>query len=149
MTVPYVTQFYLDVTSVAAAVTFSAPIGPMPFAGTVTLVQVSPAQTQTADTAGAATLRSYCLYNRGGAPGTGTTSLARGHITSLIASQTAFGSTSGGLTDNIASTLVLTTSAALLTVAAGDILEWESSTFSGGTGLRDVGGRVVVTLSRI
>ncbi len=149
MTVPFVTQFTLDVSSISAGAVMSAPIGPMPFAGVVTMVQYVPAQTQSADTAVAATLRSYCLYNRLGAPGTGTTSLARGHITSLIASQTCFGSTTGGLTDNIASTLVLTTSTAMLTCAQGDVLEWESSTFSGGTGLRDVGGRVVITYSRI
>ena len=147
MTVPFVTKITLDVTSMSAGAVMSAPIGPMPFAGVVTLVQYVPAQSQTADTAVAATLRAYCLYNRGPA-GAGTTSLARAHITSLIASQTAFGSTSGGLTDGIASSIPLTTTA-LLTVAAGDILEWESSTFSGGTGLRDVGGRVIVTLSRI
>ncbi len=138
----------MDVTSLAATIDLSAPFNPAPWAAQVTLVQYVPAQTQTSDTAVAQTLRTYTLFNRGGAPGTGTTAIARGAITSASAAITAFGtSTSAGLTDNIASSLPLTTTA-LLTLAAGDVLEWESL-HSGGTGLRDVGGRVVVTLSRI
>lgn len=147
MTVPLVKQATLDVTSLAATVDFSAPILRAPYACVVTLVEFIPAQTQTSDTAVAATVRTYCLYNRT-ATGAGTTQLAKGALTSLSASITAFGtSTSAGLTDGIASTLPLTTTP-LLTLASGDVLEWESS-HSGATGLRDVGGRVVVTYSRI
>lgn len=147
MTVPYVTNFTLDVTSLAATVDYSAPIGPMPFAAIITAVQFVPAQTQTADSAVAATVRSYSLYNRGSS-GASTTTVVRGALTSVSASITAFGtSTSAGLTDGIASTLP-SISTAFMTVAAGDMLEWETS-HSGATGLRDVGGRVIVTLSRI
>lgn len=133
----------MDVTSLAATVDLSAPFNPAPFAAQVTLVEFVPALAQTQDTAVAATLRTYVLYNKG-AVGTGTTAIATGRLTSVAASQNAFGT---GLIADQVSTLPLTTTA-LRTVAAGDILMWESS-HSGGTGLRDVGGRVVVTLSRI
>lgn len=143
MTVPLTRQFTFDQTSLAATTDVSGPMFRAPWAGQVTLVEFIPAQTQAADTAVAATLRTYTLYNRGAA-GTGTTALAKGALTSLVASQTAFGT---GFLDGVASSIPLTTTA-LLTVASGDIIEWESS-HSGGTGLRDVGGKVVVTLSRI
>lgn len=143
MTVPYVHRMVMDVTSVAAGVQISKCFEPAPFAAQVTLVQFVPNLTQAHATAVAATLRTYVLYNRGGA-GAGTTQLANGRITSPAASQNAFGT---GLLGDQVSTLPLTTTA-LLTLAAGDVLEWESSE-SGGTGLRDVGGRVIVTLSRI
>ena len=147
MSVPLTRILTMDVTSLAASADWSAPFTPMPFAAVVTLVQFLPAQTQTADSAVANTVRAYTLYNRGG-NGAGTTKLASGQLTSVSASITAFGtSTAAGLTDNIASSLPLTTTA-LLTLAAGDILEWESS-HSGSTGLRDVGGRVLVYCSRI
>lgn len=144
MTIPYVVRLEMDVTSLAATADFSAPAARAPFAAQVTLVEFIPAASQAAATAVAATVRTYTLYNRGAA-GTGTTAIAKGALTSLSASQTAFGTT--GLIDNVASTIPLTTTA-LLTVAAGDILEWESS-HSGATGAVDVGGKVVITLSRI
>ncbi len=144
MTAPLVRTLVKDISSLAALTNMSMPFEPAPFAAAVTLVQFVPAQSQAHATAVAETLRTYQLINRGAA-GTGTTVLANGRITSPAASQNAFGT---GLIDNVASTLPLTTSIALLTIAAGDILEWESSV-SGGTGLRDVGGRVVVTLSRV
>lgn len=143
MTVPWVTKLTMDVTSVAAGVNISKCFEPAPFAAQVTLVQFVPNQSQAHATAVAQTLRTYVLYNRGLA-GAGTTAVANGRITSPAASQNAFNT---GLEANIASSLVLTTTA-LLTLASGDVLEWESSE-SGATGLRDVGGRVVVTLSRI
>lgn len=147
MTVPYVAKYQMDQTSLGATVDVSMPMFVAPFAAQVTLVQYVPAQTQTSDTAVASTVRTYSLYNRLGT-GAGTTRLACGAITSASASITAFGtSTSAGLTDNIASSIPLTTTA-LLTLAAGDVIEWESS-HSGATGLRDVGGTVIVTLSRI
>lgn len=143
MTVPWVTKLTMDVTSVAAGVNISKCFEPAPFDGQVTLVQFVPNLSQAHATAVAATLRTYVLYNRG-LDGAGTTALANGRITSPAASQNAFNT---GLEANIASTLPLTTTT-LLTITQGAILEWESSE-SGGTGLRDVGGRVVVTLSRI
>lgn len=143
MTLPWQTKLIMDVTSVAAGINISKVFEPAPFAATVTKVEFVPNLSQAHATAVAATLRTYVLYNRG-TDGAGTTAVANGRITSVAASQNAFNT---GLEANRASTLVLTTTA-LLTLAAGDVLEWESSE-SGGTGLRDVGGRVVVTLSRI
>lgn len=143
MTVPFVHRMEFDITSLISGADFSAPMGRAPFAAQVTLVEFIPANAVLASTNVANTVRTFTLYNRGAA-GTGTTALAKGALTSVSASQTAFGT---GLIDNVASTLPLTTTA-LLTVAAGDILEWESS-HSGSTGGIDPGGRVVVTLSRI
>lgn len=144
MTSPLVRTLVMDITSVAAGVQISKCFEPAPFAGVVSLVQFVPNLSQAHATAVAATLRTYVLYNRGAA-GAGTTALASGRITSPAASQNAFNT---GLEGNIPSTVPLTASSALLTIAAGDVLEWESSE-SGGTGLRDVGGRVIVTLSRV
>lgn len=143
MTVPFVHRIEANISSLAALSNFSIPVGRAPFAATVTLVEYIPAQSQAHATAVAETLRTYVLYNRK-TDGSGTTALANGRITSPAASQNAFGT--GLLADQV-STLPLTTTP-LLTLAAGDVLEWESSV-SGGTGLRDVGGRVIVTLSRI
>lgn len=147
MSVPLTRQMTMDITSLAASADFSAAFHAMPYAAQITLVQYVPDQTQTDDTGVANTGRTYALYNRQAA-NTGTTSLCRAFMTSASASIVGFGtSTSAGLTQNIASSLPLTTTA-LLTVAAGDILVWESSHI-GSTGLRDVGGRVVVSFSRI
>lgn len=133
----------MDVTSLISGADFSAPVGRVPFAAQVTLVEYIPANAVLASTNVANTVRTFTLYNRGAA-GAGTTALAKGALTSLSASQTAFAT---GLVDNVASTLPLTTTA-LLTVAAGDILEWETS-HSGSTGGIDPGGKVIVTLARI
>lgn len=143
MTAPLVRTLVKDMTSLAALSNMSMPFEPVPFACVVTLVQFVPAQTQAHATAVAETLRTYSLYNRK-TDGAGTTMLASGRITSVAASQNAFGT---GLLAEQVSTLPLTTTP-LLTLAAGDVLDWESSV-SGATGLRDVGGRVIVTLSRI
>lgn len=149
MTTPLIRTMEMDVTSLAASADFSAPVGVVPFAAVVTSVQFVPAATQITATAVAATVRTYTLYNRlGGSTaitGTGTVVIARGALTSLSASNTAFGT---GLIDNVASTLPLNATTTSLTVAAGDILEWESS-HSGATGAVDVGGKVIITLSRI
>ena len=133
----------MDVTSLISGANFSCPIGRAPFAGRVTLVEYIPANAVLASTNVANTVRTFTLYNRK-TDGAGTTALARGALTSAAASQTAFGT---GLQDNVASTLPLTTTA-LLTFAAGDVLEWESS-FSGSTGGIDPGGRAIVTYARI
>lgn len=144
MTVPFVYRMEMDVTSLAGSADFSAPVGRAPFAATVSLIEYVPANTQAAATNVAATVRTFVCYNRGQGAGTGTTAMGKGALTSLSASQTAFGT---GLLANVASTLPLTTTA-LLTVAAGDIIGWESS-HSGATGGVDPGGKVIVTLSRI
>jgi hypothetical protein len=144
LTSPFVRVIEANISSLAAATNFSMPVGRVPFAAVVSLVEFIPAQSQAHATAVAETLRTYQLINRG-TDGAGTTVLASGRITSPAASQNAFGT--GLLADQV-STLPLTTSTALLTLPAGAVLEWESSV-SGGTGLRDVGGRVMVTLARI
>ena len=147
MSVPLTRQFTLDVTSLAGGSDFSCVLTRAPYAGVVTLIEYIPDQTQTDDSGVANTGRNYSLYNRNAA-GTGTTVLGRCIMTSASASIVGFGtSTSAGLTALIASTLPLTTTA-LLTVAAGEFLVWESS-HVGSTGLRDVGGKVVVSYSRI
>ncbi len=143
MTVPFVYRMEMDVTSLISGADYSAPVGRAPFAAQVTLVEYIPANAVLAATNVANTVRTFTLYNRGAA-GAGTTVLAKGALTSVSASQTAFGT---GLIGEVASTLPLTTTA-LLTVASGDILEWETS-HSGSTGGIDPGGKVVVTLSRI
>lgn len=153
MTVPFVTKLQMDITSLAATVDFSACFQPVPFAAQVTLVQYVPDQTQldiTADTLSA--IRFFSLKNLGQAGTTsaaGTTKLANALMVSTSASITAFGtSTSAGLHQGNASSIPLTATTAFLTLAAGDILQWESS-HSGATGVRDPGGRVIVTLSRV
>lgn len=147
MSTPLIRYLEMDITSLAASADFSAPMGRAPFAAVVTAVEFVPANTQAAATAVAATVRTYTLYNRGSGStsGTGAVVIARGALTSLSASQTAFAT---GLLDNVASTLPLNATTTSLTVAAGDILEWESS-HSGATGAVDVGGKVIVTLSRV
>ncbi len=143
MTTPLIRTMELDVTSLISGADFSTPVGIVPFAAQITLVQFVPASAVLASTNVANTVRTFTLYNRLGT-GAGTTAVAKGALTSVSASQTAFGT---GLIDNLASTIPLTTTA-LLTVALGDVLEWESS-HSGSTGGIDPGGRVIVTLSRI
>lgn len=148
MTVPLVRTFQAAFTSQISGNDFSNPVVVVPFAATVTLVQYVPAAAVLASTNVANTARTWTLYNRGGsasASGSAAVILARGALTSLSASQTAF---STGLIDNVASSLPLNSVTASLTVAAGDILEWESS-HSGSTGGIDPGGLVYVTLSRI
>lgn len=143
MTIPFVQRLEMDVTSLISGADFSSPVGRAPFAAQVTLVEYIPANAVLASTNVANTVRTFTLYNKGAA-GAGTTVLAKGALTSVSASQTAFAT---GLLANVASTLPLTTTA-LLTVAAGDILEWETS-HSGSTGGIDPGGKVIITLSRI
>lgn len=135
MTVPFVRQATLDVTSLTTSMNLVAPAAEAPFAGTVTAVRYIPAATKAGGIA--ANHRLLSLYNRGAA-GTGTTRVATLDLTSANAN--------GTLTDNVASSLSLTTSTALLAVAAGDVLEWESSMSA--TGMDDPGGRVVISFSR-
>lgn len=135
MTVPLVRQISLDVTSLTTAMNLSAVAAVAPFAGTITAVQYVPSGAQAGGVA--ANHRMLSLYNRGAA-GTGTTKVATLDLTSANAN--------GSLADNVAASLSLTTSTALLAVAAGDVLEWESSMSA--TGMNDPGGRVVISFSR-
>lgn len=129
----------------------SYPFQPVPFAATVTQVQYVPAATLASSAATASGFRVFSLFNRLGSAsiGTGVVLLARNHLTSL---STTLGNTVGqfgtGLLDNVASTVQLNSVTTSLTVAAGDILEWETL-HSATSGVGDPGGMVVVTLSRI
>lgn len=131
---------------------FSAPALVVPWAAVVALVQFVPAQSHASASATASGWRQYSVYNKGGsasASGTATALIARGALTSL---STTLGNTAGqfatGLLADVASSLLLNTVTTTLTVAAGDVLMWESS-HSGTSGVQDVGGRVQITLSRI
>lgn len=151
MTVPFIQTYGLAQTSMGTASDFSAPALIAPYAATVTLVQFVPAQSHASASATASGWRQYSLYNRQGSAssGTGAIVLARSALTSLA---TTFSGSVGqfgtGLLANVASSLQLNTVSASLTVAAGDVLVWESS-HSGTSGVQDVGGVVFVTLSRI
>lgn len=151
MTVPYITQLNVPVSSMGTGSDMSVPFQPVPFAAVVTLVQYVPAQTLASSAATASGFRQFTLFNRLGSAsiGTGAVILARAHLTSL---STTLGNTVGqfgtGLLDNVASTVQLNSVTTSLTVAAGDILEWETL-HSATSGVGDPGGMVVVTLSRI
>ncbi len=151
MTVPLTRAFTFDVTSLANSTPYSAPALVVPWAAQVVNVQYVPAATMASATATANTQRHFTLTNKGGsssASGTATGVIAAAALTSL---STTLGGTRGqfgtGLLGDVASTLSLNTVTTSLTVAAGDILMWESS--HSATGVTDVGGRVVITLSRI
>lgn len=141
----------VQVTSMGTGTDVSIPFQPAPYAAVVTQVQYVPAATLASSAATASGFRVFSLLNRLGSAsiGTGAVVLARNHLTSL---STTLGNTVGqfgtGLLDNVASTVQLNSVTTSLTVAAGDILEWESL-HSATSGVGDPGGMVVVTLSRI
>lgn len=136
MTVPWVQKATLDVTSLTTSMNLSAVALVAPYAATISAVQYVPNGTQAGGIA--ANHRLLSLYNRGAA-GTGTTRVATLDLTSGVAG--------GTLTDNVPSSLTLTATTSFLTVAAGDVLEWESSMSA--TGMLDPGGRVIVTFNRV
>lgn len=136
MTAPLIkNDLQLDVTSLTTAMDYSAVVGRAPYACVVTAVEYIPNGTQ-AGGATVANARALGLVNRGGGAGTGTTTIAAMSMTT----------TGTSLTDNVPASLSLTTTP-LLTLAAGDVLEWNSAKLT--TGLNDPGGKVVVTYSRI
>lgn len=137
MTVPLVRQFVLDVTSQATAADVSAVAALVPFACVVTSVQYIPNATQAGGAI--ANSRILTLYNRGSGAGTGTTVVAQQAMTS--------GAAAGTLTDNVPAAIALSATTTFLTLAASDVLEWE--TLHRTTGLPDPGGRVVITYSRV
>lgn len=134
MTVPLVQSFFYDNSSQVTAADYSAIMGVAPFAAVVTAIQYIPNATASAPSS-VANSRIYTVYNRGSGAATGTTSVGVLALTTTV-----------GLTDNVPASFTLTT-AALLTMAAGDVLEFE--TLHRTTGMLDPGGRVVVTYSRI
>lgn len=101
------------------------------FQGTVTGVTYVPSA---AITGAATNNRTVALVNKGAA-GSGSTS---------IASLTFASGTNASA--NVETAVTLSGTAANLNVAAGDVLQWQST--ANGTGLADPGGLVRVTISR-
>lgn len=135
MTIPFSQRFTLDVSSAATSSNVNAICaGPMTYAGSVTAIRYVPNATQ----AGGIDVnhRMLRLFNRSTA-GTGTVSMGVLDLTSANAN--------GTLTDNVPSSLSLSTSAALR-FTVGDVLEWQSSMSA--TGMNDPGGRVVIDTTR-
>lgn len=137
MTVPLVRQFTLDVTSQVTATDVSMCAGIAPFACVVTAVQYIPNGSQAGGAI--ANSRLLTLFNRGQGAATGTTVVAQQALTS--------GAAAGTLTDNLPATIALSGTTTFLTLAASDVLEWESLHRT--NGLPDPGGRIVITYSRI
>lgn len=103
----------------------------VPFAATVTAVEYIPVATIT----GAATNnRAVAVVNKGG-NGAGTTTIASKTYASGV-----------NATAAVSDTVTLSATPANLVVAAGDVLQWQST--ANGTGLADPGGLVRVSLSR-
>ena len=138
MTAPRVSTIEFNVTSLGTSNSLSMAVGMMPYAATITSVVYIPSATQAGGVA--ANGRMMSLFNRAGlaSSGTGAVTLATLLLTS--------GAAAGTLNDNIPASLTLT-SAAALTLAAGDTLEWHSSHRT--SGLEDPGGRGIVTFARI
>jgi len=131
-TAPFTRQMEAAVEAAAAAADLTTVVGEAPFAGTVTAVKYVPK----ANITGANTeSRTVSLINKG-QDGNGTTVVATLAMTSGVNSN-----------DFDEKTIVLSSTAADLVVAAGDVLAW-TSVHVGSTGLADPGGMVRVTLSR-
>jgi hypothetical protein len=107
-------------------------IGRIPYAGSVTAVTYIPSSSVAAPASG--TGRTYTVFNRGNAGGTGTVSVASRSQTSNVA-----------LTADAPFDLTLGTSAALA-CTSGDVLEFNSTALT--SNAPDPGGRVVVTFAR-
>jgi len=105
----------------------------VPWAGTVTSVTYEP---DTVLTGANTDSRTVVLVNKGQA-GSGTTVVATKAFTSGV----------NAPADDI-TTITLSTVAGATTVAAGDVLAWQS-THVGSTGLADPGGLVTVEITRI
>jgi hypothetical protein len=117
--------------AVAQGATANTPATKVPFAATVTAVEYIAAAAIT----GAATNNRIVTLANKGAAGSGTTAVA----TKTFASGT-------NAVAAASTTVTLSATAADLVVAAGDVLQWQSTI--NGTGLADPGGLVRVTLSR-
>lgn len=121
-----------DVPANAAGADSTTPLGTAPFAGTVeSVTYIATAALTGADTDS----RTVNLVNRGQA-GAGTTVIATVDFDA--------GSNAAA---NDETTIPLSAVAGATTVAAGDVLDWES-VHVGSTGLADPGGLVVVTIAR-
>lgn len=131
MTAPHVRTIEQDVPAVATATSTNTTALEAQFQGTVTAVTYVPSA---AITGAATNNRTVALVNKG-ASGSGSTTIA----TLTFASGT-------NASANVETAVTLSGTAANLVVAAGDVLQWQST--ANGTGLADPGGLARVTLSR-
>ena len=129
---PNVQRIERNVAAVGAGADLETDLGEMPFAGTISLVEYIPSTVLTGANTDSRTL---VLVNKGQS-GAGTTVVATKAFTS---------GNNAPADDNTAITLSVVAGAT--TVAAGDILVWQSN-HVGGTGLADPGGLVHVEVSR-
>ena len=131
MTMPFIQTLEADTVGCAAATNQYTVIGRAPYAGVVTAAAYIPEDSVTGLTLATAS-RTFTVFNRGA-----------GAATVSVAARTVSSGTN--LSDTAAFSLTLGT-AALLTVASGDVLELESLAIT--TGVLDPGGKIVVTFSR-
>ena len=131
MSAPKIVIVEAPVPAVTIAATTDTAVTETAFAGTVTKVDYTP---DAAITGAATNSRTVTLFNRGQA-GAGTT----------VVAQLAFVSGVNGVQYD-AKAITLSVVAGATTVAAGDVLEWESAAV--GTGLVDPGGSVHLEVTR-
>jgi hypothetical protein len=131
MSAPRLTKHENVVPAAAAGADADSPLDEAPFAGTVTTVTYHP---DAAITGANTNSRTVTLYNRGQA-GSGTTVVAQlAFVSGVNAAQFA------------GKAITLSVVANATTVAAGDILEWNS--LHVGTGIADPGGMVHFEITR-
>jgi hypothetical protein len=131
MQAPLVQTLRVQVDAAAVGVDFVAEFGEAPFDGTVTRVAYMPSGTITGANTNS---RTYTVTNQGQA-GAGTTNVA---TLAMVAGVNATG--------DDAKTIPLSGTAANLTVAAGDVLTFESTHV--GTGIAEPGGTAIVEITR-
>lgn len=130
-TAPLTKKLTADTDALGATADATVPLGPAPFAGTVTAVTYIP---QAAITGANTNTRTLNLINKGQA-GSGTTVVATVALTSGV---------NPAADDEFA--LTLSGTAANLVVAEGDVLALQSVHAS--SGLADPGGEISVKISR-
>ncbi|MGW3491787.1 hypothetical protein [Streptomyces sp. NPDC001054] len=131
-TAPFVQVIERNVPAVDTAADDDTILGQAPFAATVTKVEYVP---EAAITGAATNNRSLSLVNKGQA-GSGTTSVATLSLASGV-----------NAAANDERAITLSGTAANLTLAAGDTLQWRSVHV--GTGISDPGGVVRITIARV
>lgn len=131
-TAPAVHVVERSVPAAAAGADAEVNLGVMPFAGTVSAVSYVP---DTVLTGANTDSRTGTLKNKGAA-GSGTTTVASKAFTSGVNAPA-----------DAATTITLSAVAGATTVAAGDVLAWQS-THVGSTGLADPGGLLHVEITR-
>lgn len=131
-TSPYVHVIERSVPAVGATADAEVNLGVAPFAGTVSAVKYVP---DTVLTGANTETRTGVLKNKGAA-GSGTTTVASKAFTSGVNAPA-----------DVATTITLSAVDGATTVAAGDVLAWQSN-HSGSTGLADPGGLLHVEITR-